>query len=138
MTALFNKKVKAPAKEVKKVSVPAVSEKVAKELSTEKSSPQKQGGLDLTMVLVRPHITEKASDLSEKGVYAFEINKRANKMLVREAIMKLYKVTPVKIAIVMGKTKYMKNPRTGRVQMKKAGIKKALVYLKSGDKIEFV
>ncbi|OGZ07132.1 MAG: 50S ribosomal protein L23 [Candidatus Lloydbacteria bacterium RIFCSPLOWO2_01_FULL_50_20] len=90
------------------------------------------------MVLIRPHVTEKATDLSGHGVYAFEINNLANKMHVRQAIEKLYKVKPIKVAIVNGKPKLMKNPRTGRVQTKKTGIKKALVYLKQGDKIEFV
>jgi len=59
-------------------------------------------------------------------------------MHVQQAIEKLYKVKPVKVAIVNGKPKLMKNPRTGHIQTKKAGIKKALVFLKSGDKIEFV
>ncbi|OGZ06373.1 MAG: 50S ribosomal protein L23 [Candidatus Lloydbacteria bacterium RIFCSPHIGHO2_01_FULL_49_22] len=90
------------------------------------------------MILVRPHITEKATDLSEHNVYAFEIARMANKAQVRQAIEKFYKVKPVKIAIIMGIAKYMKNPRTGRMQTKKIAIKKALVYLKKGDKIEFV
>ena len=96
------------------------------------------GGLDLAMVIIRPHITEKASDLSERNVYSFEINKLANKMHVRAAVEKLFKVTPMKIAIINGPVKTMKNPRTGRVQTKKQSIKKAFVYLKKGDKIEFV
>lgn len=98
----------------------------------------REGGLDLAMVIIRPHITEKASDLSEKNVYGFEINKLANKMHVRAAVEKLFKVTPMKIAIINGPVKTMKNPRTGRVQTKKQSIKKAFVYLKKGDKIEFV
>ncbi len=98
----------------------------------------RSGGIDLAMVIIRPHITEKASDLSEKNVYGFEINKLANKMHVRAAVEKLFKVTPMKIAIINGPVKTMKNPRTGRVQTKKQSIKKAFVYLKKGDKIEFV
>ena len=96
------------------------------------------GGLDLAMVIIRPRITEKASDLSERNVYGFEINKLANKMHVRAAVEKLFKVTPIKIAIINGAVKLMKNQRTGRVQTKKQSIKKAFVYLKKGDKIEFV
>ena len=145
--ALFSKK--APAKKAEptaakpekteKVTKPAKAE--TKEIAVVASTPvvaRKQGGIDLTSVLVRPHITEKATDLSEAGVYAFEISRRANKMDVRRAIEKYYKVKPVKIAVIMGITKTMKNPRTGRMQVKKTAIKKALVYLKKGDKIEFV
>ena len=104
----------------------------------ENSGVQKFGGIELNMVLIRPHITEKATDLSEQNVYAFEIHRGANKMHVRQAIEKFYKVKPAKIAVIMGIAKYMKNPRTGRMQTKKTAIKKALVFLKKGDKIEFV
>lgn len=103
--------------------------------------PKKEGnsgGVDTAMTLVRPHVTEKATDLSMRGVYVFDVHQSANKMRVRQAVEKLYKVKPVKIAMVNGKPKFMKNPRTGRLQVKQQGSKKALVYLKKGDKIEFV
>ena len=106
---------------------------------TETVSASKSGkGLDLSMVILRPHITEKASDLSEKGVYVFEVNNLANKMHVRMAVEKLFKVKPVKIAMSIGAGKLMRNRNTNRVEMKKQAIKKAFVYLKKGDKIEFV
>ena len=95
-------------------------------------------GLDPSMVLLRPHVTEKATDLSQEGVYAFDVNKLASKSEVRFAIEKLYKAKPVKIAIMNRKSKYANNPRNGRLQVKDHGGKKALVYLKKGDKIEFV
>ena len=143
--ALFNKKPavkKAVAKTDSKVAKAVKADKkddikalVVKEAGARK---QKVGGLELNMILIRPHVTEKASDLSEKNVYAFEIARNANKMLVRQAIEKFYKVKPVKIAVIMGMPKYMKNPRTGRMQVKKTAIKKALVYLKKGDTIDFV
>jgi large subunit ribosomal protein L23 len=95
-------------------------------------------GLLLEQVLLNPHVTEKASDLSEKGVYAFNVNLRANKDQVTRAVKHFFKVTPVKVAMIVNKPKYSRNPRTNRVQVKKAAIKKALVYLKKGDKIEFV
>ena len=132
--ALFNTKNKTLTKET------GTKIRVTKDTGSEEKTVAgtKMRGLDLAMVLIRPHVTEKATDLSERGVYAFEINRRANKMHVRQAIEKLYKVEPVKIAVVMGKPKLMKNPRTGRVQTKKTAMKKALVYLKKGDKIELI
>ena len=67
--------------EAKEVKATKESADVATVAST--ASGTKEGkALDLAYVLLRPHVTEKASDLSEKGVYAFEINKRANKMHV--------------------------------------------------------
>lgn len=97
-----------------------------------------QKGLHLGAILLRPHVTEKATDLSEHNVYAFEVHKSANKMAVRQAIEKLYKVRPVKVAVINEKPKYTRSQRTGRKAVKEHGMKKALVYLKEGDKIEFV
>lgn len=84
-------------------------------------------------VLVRPRITEKASFLLETNVHAFEIGPEATKKEVSEAVKIFYKVNPVKVRIV-------KNPaKQVFVRGKKgvsAGVKKAYVYLKKGDKLE--
>lgn len=137
MTAFFNKKKTVLKKEVtKKPNAKKLT--VVSPVSDSSDASQKTSGLPLTSVLMRPHVTEKATDLSTRGVYVFEVSKLANKMHVRQAIEKLYKVVPTKIAMVNGRPKLMKNPRTGRLQAKQKSIKKALVYLKKGDKIEFV
>lgn len=123
----------------KKATAKAEPKKAETGVAVVSTLPKKEGkALDLSMVLVRPHVTEKASDLSEKGVYVFEINKLANKMHVRMAVEKIFKVKPVKIAISIGSGKLMRNRNNNRVQIKKQEIKKAFVYLKQGDKIEFV
>lgn len=84
-------------------------------------------------ILLRPRITEKASFLAEKNVHAFEVISTATKKQIAEAVKAFYKVIPIKINIV-------KNPAK-KVFIKgkkgvKAGVKKAYVYLKKGDKIE--
>ncbi len=87
-------------------------------------------------VIVRPYITEKAGLLAEKRVYTFEVAPSANKVTIAQAIAAIYKVVPVKIAIVTIKphTRMFKN----RIQGKTAGAKKAYVYLKEGDTIDFI
>jgi len=87
-------------------------------------------------VLLRPHITEKAGiKASEENVYTFEVTKGASKPSIRKAIIDLYKVTPVKIATITitGKRVVMR----GKAGVTKA-TKKALIYLKKGETIEFV
>jgi len=84
-------------------------------------------------IILRPRITEKASMVLEKNVYVFEVVSSATKKEVAETIKVFYKVIPVKINIV-------KNP-SKKVFIKgkkgiKAGVKKAYVYLKKGDKLE--
>lgn len=84
-------------------------------------------------VLLRPCITEKATFLAEKNIHAFEITSDATKKEVVEAVKVFYKIDPIKVRIV-------KNP-SKKVIVKgkkgiKAGVKKAYIYLKKGDKLE--
>lgn len=86
-------------------------------------------------VLVRPHVTEKAAILAEKGTYVFEIAPDANKQEVARAVQGVYGVTPLRVNIV-------NLPRTnvfvrGKRGVKK-GVRKALVTLALGDKIELI
>jgi large subunit ribosomal protein L23 len=84
-------------------------------------------------ILLRPRITEKASFVLEANVHTFEVAPKATKKQVAEAVKAFYKVTPVKINIVKNPTKkvFIKGKKGSR-----AGVKKAYVYLKEGDKIE--
>ena len=82
-----------------------------------------------------PRITEKASFAQEQNVYSFNVSKSANKTEIKKAIFALYKVKPVKVNIlaVPSKTVFFRGKQEVR-----GGGKKALVYLKQGDKIEFI
>ncbi len=86
--------------------------------------------------ILRPRITEKASFLSERdNVYTFEVAPQATKNTIAAAVQELYKVAPVKVSIINLPAKRY-NAR-GRIA-KTAVVRKAMVYLKKGDKIEFV
>jgi large subunit ribosomal protein L23 len=92
----------------------------------------------LESVLKSPHVTERSSALSfneEHPVYTFVVANEANKATVRVAIEKLYSVKPVRVNIVNIP------PRQVFIRGKrgqKPGFKKAMVFLKKGDKIDFV
>lgn len=88
-----------------------------------------------TDAIIRPRVTEKSGLLSQSNVYTFEVSIGSNKATVVKAIKALYKVTPVKIAIVNtpAKNVFVKG-RRGTV----AGMKKAMVTIKPGEKIDFV
>jgi large subunit ribosomal protein L23 len=92
-------------------------------------------GENISSVLLRPRVTEKASVLAEKNTYVFEINPRANKQDVAAAVTYAYKVTPQKVRIVNLPRKRVFS--RGKLGMQ-SGVKKAFVYLKQGDKIEFI
>ncbi|MDO8572883.1 MAG: 50S ribosomal protein L23 [bacterium] len=86
-------------------------------------------------VLLRPRITEKSSMLAEKNTYVFEIHPKANKKEVATAVTNIYKVTPTRVHIINLPAKKVFSRGKKGVQ---SAIKKAIVYLKHGDKIEFV
>ena len=78
-------------------------------------------------------ITEKATMQSEKSVYVFEVQKLANKHSIAKAVKEIYKVNPVKVTTV---TIPQKQVVVRGKRGKKAGYKKAYVFLKKGEKIE--
>jgi large subunit ribosomal protein L23 len=90
--------------------------------------------MHLYEVLRRPLITEKSTALQAQNKYAFEIAEGANKPMIRQAVEKAFKVTVtgVNVVTMQGKTR-----RVGRKQVQTNQWKKAIVTLKSGDKIEF-
>ncbi len=92
--------------------------------------------MNVGKIIKNPRITEKASVLYEKNVYVFDVTESSNKNEIKKAIFTLYKVKPTKVNIVNSADK--KTKIRGRVQGNKEGGKKAMVYLKKGDKIEFV
>ncbi len=98
-------------------------------------SPTIKKHIDPTSVIVGPRITEKASTLSEKNVFTFDVTKFADKQSVIAAIKALYKVEAidVKFAPVPSKTVFSR----GKVGTRSGG-KKAYVQLKKGDTIQFV
>jgi large subunit ribosomal protein L23 len=81
-----------------------------------------------------PRITEKSAIYAEKGVYTFNVSSSANKNEIKKAIKLIYKVEPVRITITQIAKKTV--TRRGITSVKQGG-KKAVVYLKKGDKITF-
>jgi large subunit ribosomal protein L23 len=85
-------------------------------------------------LIKKPRITEKTAISAEHLAYTFDVVSKANKNEIKKAIKMLYGVTPLKIAII--KIKEKKVTRHGITGIKQGG-KKAVVYLKKGDKITF-
>ena len=92
---------------------------------------------DTSWVIKKPRITEKAALLGDKNVYVFEVARDASKTDVKNAVVALFKVSPVKVNIVNRvprTTKSVSRNRTVTVR----GQKKAYVYLKKGDTINLI
>ena len=84
-------------------------------------------------VLLRPIITEKTTVLTGGGKYVFEVDLRANKNQIREAVQVAFnvRVFEVNTMVMKGKPK-----RFGRKVTNRPDWKKAIVTLLPGDKIE--
>ncbi len=84
-------------------------------------------------IIRRPLVTEKSTLLRDSGanVIAFEVDPSANKIEVKAAVEKLFKVKveEVRLINVRGKIK-----RMGRTAGKRRDWRKAYVRLKEGEK----
>lgn len=81
-------------------------------------------------------MTEKAAVLSTSNVYTFDVSLDASKHDVVRAVTALYKVVPVKVNVVniAGKPMPLRTRRGTGVRNR---VRKAYVYLKKGDTIDF-
>lgn len=84
-------------------------------------------------ILSKPVISEKGFALQEADKYVFHVTPEANKDLIKKEVERLFKVKVVGVNIVNipGKVK-----RVGRIYGKRNDIKKAIITLEKGQKIE--
>lgn len=90
------------------------------------------------IVLKSPRVTEKSTDLASRKTgpaYVFEVAKEATKPMIENAFEIKYKVKPQKVNIINLPAK--KIFRRG-IRGSKSAVKKAIVYLKVGEKVEIV
>ena len=90
-------------------------------------------------ILIKPVISEKANMLSEeKNRYTFVVNKRANKLEIKDAVEQMYNVAVenVNTVVMPGKSK-SRGTRTGFIQGRQPSFKKAIVKLADGEYIDF-
>ncbi|KQS01899.1 50S ribosomal protein L23 [Sphingomonas aliaeris] len=96
---------------------------------------KQKGDIDLRHydVIVAPHITEKATLLSENNAVVFRVSNDATKPEIKAAVEALFsvKVLGVNTIVQKGKTKRWKG-----VPYTKSDIKKAIVTLADGQSID--
>ena len=91
-------------------------------------------------VLMKPIVTEKATDLSEKLNRAtFAVDRRATKADIKKTVEKTYnvKVASVNTMNVQGKLK-SRFTKAGTITGRKLSYKKAIITLAEGDSIDFL
>ena len=99
-----------------------------KKITTEK----KEVAVETGKLIIAPRVTEKASMQSSANAYTFVVAKNATKHGILAEFKKEYKVTPKAINITnMPRQNTFIRGKVGT----KAGLKKAIVFLKKGDTI---
>ena len=90
-------------------------------------------------ILVKPVVTEKMTDLSEKlNRYGFVVSVTANKIEIKKAVEKAYGVSVESVNTMNygGKTK-TRNTKAGLIKGKTNKFKKAIITVADGDVIDF-
>jgi large subunit ribosomal protein L23 len=88
-----------------------------------------------TNILIKPIITEKSMIQTAANKYTFEVDPRATKGQIRQAIQEVFgvNVVSVKTVKIAGKRRRVGKMRREIIKQKR---KKAIIKLKSGQKIE--
>ncbi|HHW11571.1 MAG TPA: 50S ribosomal protein L23 [Firmicutes bacterium] len=90
--------------------------------------------MDPRDIIKKPIVTEKSTRLMEMNKYCFAVDRRANKVQIKEAIESIFnvRVLDVNTMQMLGKMK-----RMGRHEGRRPNWKKAIVTLEPGSRIEF-
>ncbi|MBN2668127.1 MAG: 50S ribosomal protein L23 [Bacteroidales bacterium] len=90
-------------------------------------------------IIKKPMVTEKMNLQGEKlNKYAFLVDKKANKLQIREAVEGMYDVTVESVNVLnYGPKLKRRYTKTGIQDGKTSAYKKAIITLIEGDKIDF-
>ena len=94
--------------------------------------------MKVTEILIKPILTEKANAQQESlRRYAFKVNRRANKLEIKNAVEQFYGVNVLEVntLVVPGKNK-TRSTKSGIISGIKSGYKKALVPVAEGETID--
>lgn len=90
-------------------------------------------------VVRKPIVTEKAMKLGDLRQYVFEVDPKANKIQIKQAIEKIFEVNVISIRTVRVKGKFRSRfTKRGIMRGRTSLRKKAYITLKEGQSIEIV
>ncbi|MFQ5610916.1 MAG: 50S ribosomal protein L23 [Anaerolineae bacterium] len=86
-------------------------------------------------IIKRPINTEKSDRAVDYNQYTFEVDRRANKVQIAEAVAEIFGVDVIKVNVINRAAKF---GRWGRKTVKrKPAMKKAIVTIAPGQRIDF-
>lgn len=138
---LKKKKEAEKAKPVKKTEKVSAVKKVEKKVEKKEEPAVKTQAKSKTVkgfsfeAIKQPHISEKASDLSAKDQYIFEVSPNYNKNEIKNAVQGIYGVDVLSVNVIKIPAK---KRRLGKTEGFRKAYKKAVVRIKEGQKIEIL
>ncbi len=81
----------------------------------------------INKILIKPVLTEKATNLAKNKVYAFEVHKKATKYMVKDALEKLYEIKISNVTVQVRKGKIRK---VGKKSVPKKQENRKIAYVK--------
>ncbi|MBO8172765.1 MAG: 50S ribosomal protein L23 [Bacillaceae bacterium] len=91
--------------------------------------------MDARDIIKRPVITERSTDMMAENKYVFEVDLKANKTQIKQAVEDIFDVKVVKVNTMRVKGK---KKRMGRYEGRRSDWKKAIVQLSEDSKaLEF-
>jgi len=84
-------------------------------------------------ILIKPLVTEKASNLAAENKYVFVVAKTANKISVAKAIFSTFGIKPTAVNMISSDGKFVAR---GKVRGQRKDWKKAIVTLPKGETIK--
>lgn len=91
--------------------------------------------MNIAQIIIRPLLTEKSVRNEVLNKYSFHVSKDATKIDVKIALWQLYGVKAMKVNITKGYAKHKLGKNRKPIQ-KKAEMRKAVVTLKKGEKLD--
>ncbi len=98
--------------------------------------------MHLYEILKRPLSTEKVNRLSDLRQYAFEVDPRANKAQIKEAVEAVFNVTVEDVRVMNVAAHRRRHPRSrimghkAKQVVRKPGWKKAIITVAEGQRLE--
>ena len=94
--------------------------------------------LHASQVVLRPVISEKSMDHTQRSKYTFAVHDDANKMQIKAAVEELFKVTVLDVNVLTTKAKEKsRGTRRGLIVGRTSPWRNAVVTLAPGQKIQF-
>jgi large subunit ribosomal protein L23 len=90
--------------------------------------------MNVYQVLIRPILTEKTDYQRDANQYVFEVNRKANKLQIKEAVEKIFDVDVASVNTMVMKARYRRMGR--KTVVTRPAWKRAVVTLAAGERIQ--